>query len=178
MNSSDRAAQMILRTLALVGLGFWAAATAGYGLLDLAHGIRDVHEYRAFARGTQSSASYGAVPFGVSILAGAAFLLGLVSGAAGVLLGAVQVALAGRGALWCAGFTVLGLTGVAGAVVIEQVRADRDAFAFDYLSWTVLGALALPVIAVVVYAGALVALRLPRSGTFDITSMRVPSGSV
>jgi hypothetical protein len=176
VNETDRATQMILRTLALVGLGFWAFATIVYGIGDLLHGIQNVRSWRA-ASGRSGSVVFG-WNFGLEMLTVLAWFTGILAGAAGVLLGAIQIALAKRGAAICAAFTLLGAGGIVGTFVYSQARNTSEDFAFHYLSRSVLGALVFPVVAVVVYAGAWFALKLPRSGTFVMTSIRVPSGSV
>jgi hypothetical protein len=176
VNETDQATQMILRTLALVGLGLWAVTTAVYGIGDLVTGIENVRSLRA-AEGNSGTLSLG-WNFGLELLTVAAWFAGMLAGAGGVLLGAIQIALAKRGAAVCAAFTLLGAGGIVGTFIYGQTRNSSVDFAFEYASWTVLGALVFPVVAAVVYAGAWFTLRPPRSGTFVMTSIRVPSGSV
>jgi hypothetical protein len=143
----------------LTALGVWAVTTTAYGLFDLADGIQNVHSFRDPASGTGSS-RYNATLLGVSLLSGMGFFFGTLVGAGGALLGAIQVALS-RGARWCVVFALLSVGGVAGAAIVSQVRNRSDAVALDYVSWAVLGALTLPLVAVAVFVGSWVCVRAP-----------------
>jgi len=161
VTESDRAAQSILRTLALVALGFWALTTAIYGIGGFVNAIQNVRDFRAFAHDSEGSQTFSAPLFGLGLLAGLAWMLGTVSGAAGVLLGAIQIGLAKRGFLLCAGFTVLGIGGVIAAFVTDQLWVNSESPQINYLSWSVLGDLLLPLIALLVFIGAWAAVRPP-----------------